>query len=229
MSSNGSSNRTNTQPPAQDFLREQNHGDYIADTFPSAESDQRYSKGGRQQAPKNLRALHHEIIRLVLLGWKQSEVAKYLNLTTVTVSNCMSSYKAQNLLRLLTQKRSEATVDLQQVMMGNAPVVHDVLLDAILDPDTPVAVRAKEAREYLGICGFVKPQKIQATSIHAHLTVDEIEAIKLKARQRAQSAGLLCEDDTEREGPMESVGSSLEVMEGEFVETESAKTPGSSR
>lgn len=202
---------------------ETNHSDYFGEHYPTHETDARYSKGVRQQAPKNLRALHHEIIRLTLLGWKGTEVAKHLQVTPVTVSNCLASDKARNVLRLLTQKRTEASVDLQQLMLNNAPVVHDVLFDGIMDPDTPVSVRMKEAREYLGICGFVKPQKIQAQSIHAHLTLEEIKEIKARALSRARDAGLLFE-----EGSDEPEGSSIvdvEVVEQESVARDSNDEP----
>lgn len=195
------------------------HSDYFGEHYPTHETDARYSKGARQQAPRNLRALHHEIIRLTLLGWKGTEVAKYLQVTPVTVSNCLASDKARNVLRLLTQKRTEASVDLQQIMMNNAPVVHDVLFEGIMDPDTPITVRMKEAREYLGICGFVKPQKIQAQSLHAHLTLDEIKEIKARALSRAREAGLLFEG----EGSDESEGSSM-VVDVEVVEQESVSS-----
>jgi hypothetical protein len=92
-----------------------------------------------------------------------------------------------------------------------------------LDEDVPMSVRMKEAREYLGICGFVKPQKIQAQSIHAHLTLDEIKEIKARALSRAREAGLIAEGY--EEGSDESEGSSMivdvEVVGQESVSSES--------
>jgi predicted transcriptional regulator len=183
--------------------------DYLCDTLPTPLTDRRMKRdqnGTRRGAPKNLRALHHEIIRLTLLGWKQTEVARYLQITDVTVGNCLASYKGQNLLRMMMQKRSEATVNLQQVMVGNAPAVHDVWLDIILDPNTPTATRAKEAREYMGVCGYVKPQKIHAQTVHTHLTLEEIEQIKARARARAVQAEIIDVEGMERVGSIEAGG-----------------------
>jgi hypothetical protein len=107
-------------------------------------------------------------------------------------------------------------------MMSNAPDVHNVWLNSILDEDTPVATRAKEAREYLGVCGFVKPQKIQAQSVHAHLTLDEIEKIKERARLRALEANVICQTEVQETGSVVSEGQLdyFDFVEGEFSESE---------
>ena len=199
--------------------------DYTQDLFASPETDRRMTNSSRQQAPANLRAIHHEIIRLTILGWKGSEIARYLKITPVTVSNCLASDKARNLLRLLTQKRSEQAVDLQKVMLENAPTVHDIWLNIITDDDTPSATRAKEAREYLGVCGFAKPQRIQSHSVHTHLTLEEIEQIKATARSRASSAGLLVAEPDQELSLMNSEGNST-IVDVECVETENTKCSG---
>lgn len=173
--------------------------EYIQESFPTHETDGRM-RDTPKNAVRNLRALHHEIIRLSLMGFKNSEIADYLKLSMPTISNCLNSEKGRHLLQLLVQKRSESAVELQHRMMENAPVVHDVLLNFILDEDQPRDKRAKEAREYMGLCGFVKPQRIQAQTITTHLTLDEIEQIKARARQRAAHANVVSDAGSEDEG-----------------------------
>jgi hypothetical protein len=74
-----------------------------------------------------------------------------------------------------------------------APRALEVWKECIEDPDhvVPMPVRAKEAREFLGVCGYVKPQKIQSHSISTNLTLDEIEELKAKARRRAEDSGVM--------------------------------------
>lgn len=205
-------------------------------TFPSYLTDKRMVAGERQQAPKNLRSLHHEILRLTLLGWKGSAVAKYLGISQVTVSNCLASPKARGVLMMLQQARTERSVDIAEDMRHFAPTAFNVVKEIVTDEAVQPSVRLRGADLALGLAGFVKPQRIQSTSIHTHLTMDEINELKTRARAAAAASGVLAlpeETGTTidlevRSGSMESAGvlaesdSVYEYVPVESDETESA-------
>jgi hypothetical protein len=162
-------------------------------TFPTYLTDKRMKKGLRKEAPKNLRSINHEILRLTLLGWKGTEIAAHLGCSPVTVSNTLASPKGRTVLMMMQQARAERTIDIAEDMRAFAPRALEVWKECIDDPENkvPLPVRSREAREFLGVCGFVKPQRIQSQSITTHLTLEEIEQLKAQARQRAQASGVM--------------------------------------
>lgn len=185
----------------------------VMETFP-VERQFNGSKG----SPTHLNYFHHEILRLALVGWKYSQIAEHLGVSKDVVSRCMASPKAKHLMLLMTRNRSNEAIDIRKQMEENLPSVHNVWYEGIMDEDTPVATRLKEAREYMGVCGYVKPQHIQAQTINAYLTMDEIVELKKRAQQRAIESGILPEIGIERVGPIESGGDSVDA---EWSESES--------
>lgn len=170
-------------------------------TFPSYLTDKRMKKGERKEAPKNLRSINHEILRLTLLGWKGTEIAAHLNVSPVTVSNTLASQKGRAVLMMMQQARAERTIDIAEDMRAFAPRALEVWKECIDDPENivPLPIRSREAREFLGVCGFVKPQRIQSQSITTHLTLEEIEQLKAQARERAQASGVMTSRSEESE------------------------------
>jgi len=162
-------------------------------TFPSYLTDKRMSPEGRKSAPKNLRALHHEILRLTILGWKGTAIALHLGITPVTVSNCLSSTKGRAVMLMLNAARSERSIDIGEDMRQFAPIAFNVVKDITSDDKVSPAVRLRGADLALGLAGYVKPQRIQSSHIVTHLTAEEIEDMKTKARARAHASGVIAQ------------------------------------
>jgi len=188
-------------------------------TFPTYLTDKRMSPNPRQQAPKNLRSINHEILRLTLLGWKGTEIAAHLGCSNITVSNTLHSPKGRAVLMMMQQARAERTIDIAEDMRVFAPRALEVWKECIDDPEgvVPLPIRSREAREFLGVCGFVKPQRIQSQSITTHLTLEEITQLKEQARARAQASGIIGEANI-AELP-ESTGIVFDVDFDEVLET----------
>jgi hypothetical protein len=208
----------------------------LDDTFPTYLTDKRMSVNGRKSSPKSLRSLNHEILRLSLLGWKGTEIAKHLGITPITVSNTLNSPKGRAVLIGMNQARAERTVDIAEDMRIFAPKALDVWKECIADPEgvVPMPVRAREAREFLGVCGYVKPQRVESHTVHTHLTLEEIQELKEKARARAIASGVVApkneqDEVIEIEGQVhliESVGASLRFESDPSDESERKVTGG---
>lgn len=133
---------------------------------------------------------------------------------------------------MLNAARSERSIDIGEDMRQFAPFAFKVVKEITEDDEVSPAVRLRGADLALGLAGYVKPQRIQSSHIVTHLTVEEIEELKTKARARASAAGMIAQVpqlveetgividlSTEESRSMVSVGTSLcEVGETEKKE-----------
>lgn len=136
---------------------------------------------------------HHEILRLVLLGNKPSEIAEALNITPQTVSNTVNSPLGRAKLAMLRAERDQSSVDI-------AAAIQDVQADALnvvkefVDPEAGKnkddKLRLKAAFDLLDRGGHGAPQVIRSEHLHAHLTGNDIEEIKRRA-QAARQGGIV--------------------------------------
>jgi len=147
---------------------------------------------------KDLNNSHHEIIRLSLLGFKPKQISELLGVTEATVCNATNGSKGRMQLAILRGVRDAATLDIAKDIQDFAAEAWDIAKDLIRDPNQPSALRLKYAFETIGIAGHVKPQRVQVQGAVAHLTGDEVIAIKERAKQRAIESGIVDVEYIER-------------------------------
>lgn len=143
-------------------------------------SDGRKNPEGRKYQIKELWAIHHEIIRRLLLGQKSKEIAEDLKISPVLVSYTKNSALGKRHLELMQGAIDRETVDVRVRIKQMAATAAKVL-DLAMSEDQPMALRVKSATEVLDRAGHVKV--IKTENLHAHLTAEDIEAIKQRARE----------------------------------------------
>jgi DNA-directed RNA polymerase specialized sigma subunit len=74
-----------------------------------------------------LRDRHKEIIRLILLGHENTEIASILNITPQTVSNVRNSQLAQVELMSLQEARDNNSIDIAKQIQEIAPAALEIL------------------------------------------------------------------------------------------------------
>lgn len=165
----------------------------------------------RKYQLQSLNDLHHEVLRLSLLGWKPKDIANWLGITEPTVCNVTNGAKGRQQLAILRAVRDGATIDLAKDIAEYAPRAWELYKEALEDPNLQPALRLKYGLEAVGLAGHVKPQRIQQQVAVAHLTSDEISAIKLRARQLAIESGVVdCEYTESDQGRLPDLASSLD-------------------
>lgn len=145
----------------------------------------------RKYQLRQLNEMHHEIIRLSLIGLKPKQIAMMLGITEATVCNATQSAKGRQSLAILRAVRDSDSIDIAKDIVEFAPRCVEVLQEIVDDPNNPAAVRGKFAVELLGIAGHVKPQRVQVQGTMTHLSIDEISAIKARARKLASESGVI--------------------------------------
>lgn len=145
--------------------------------------DRRFNGSGRKYQIQQLWDLHHEIIRLALLGWKHLEIARELGVTGATVSNCLNSEIGRRHLELMRNARDAESIDLATEIRNNAPRAFKLLMELMDDDTTATKERIAIAMDNLNRAGYMPPKVVEGHFIHAHLTRQEIDEIKSRARE----------------------------------------------
>jgi len=126
---------------------------------------------------------HDEIARMVLLGRKNTEIAREVGCSAATVGNVRNSPVVQDKLAIMRGARDAYTIDIAKDIQEFAPKALDLLKNIVMGKgvgtNASPALRAKEANSFLDRAGFGAVRKEQ--HVHAHLTAEEIDAIKERA------------------------------------------------
>ena len=148
---------------------------------------------GRRYNVQALWEKHHEIVRQVVMGRSNGDIAQKLGCTPQTVSNVRNSPIAKEEIERLSAGRDEMTMSIAQRIEDFAPIALDLIEKIVRGrvPGASIALRAKMANSQLARAGYGEVQKVH--SVHATLSRTDIEGIKERARDAAVDAGIKVE------------------------------------
>jgi hypothetical protein len=128
----------------------------------------------------------------MLLGFTNPEIAEYIGLTPNQVSQIRNSPLVRAKLEILHAKRDEQAVELAKELQEEA-VRSFSLLTAVRDGkvmdaegnaiSVNIGLRANVAFGLMDRAGYAPIKRIQGEILHGHLTMEEIEEIKTRARK----------------------------------------------
>jgi len=150
--------------------------------------------GKRSFDIKQLWQRSHEIINLSILGYKNVEIAKMLNITPATVSGTLNSAIGRETISERRKARDEEYDRLQEDVMEltkkSLKVYHD-----ILDNESENAKLRKDTADtvVLELSGLRVPTKIDSRSVHTTLSAEELEDFKRRGIEAAKASGKLVE------------------------------------
>jgi len=136
--------------------------------------------------------MHHEVIRLLLIGMKNVDIARKLGITEVQVSNIKNSPVVQDRLSLMKAARDVKAVDISRDIMEVAPKALELLKkvingDAIVDDKKPsVNAMIRTSESLLDRAGFGAVKKVATQNEHVYYTAEEIEALKARAKMNGE-------------------------------------------
>lgn len=142
---------------------------------------------------KQLWERHHAMLREVVIGKTNVQIAEEMGCTPQTVSNVRNSPLAREVIEARRKELDAQTVDMSKQIEEFAPKALRLLEDIITGEidGASLALRAKYAHAHLGRAGYGEVKKIQA--LHGKLSRDDIEALKQRAVHAAQNAGMVTE------------------------------------
>ena len=160
--------------------------------FETRDVDNRRSGREHTYDIKMLWQRSHEILGLALQGMKQTEIAKILNITPATVSNCLNSTLGKEKLSGMRGERDEHYVkineEIKKLTMKALKTYHQLFDTPSVDDE----LKKKTADTItLDIAGMRAPTKVDSRSLHMHATVEEIEEFKKRGFDAARDAGVV--------------------------------------
>lgn len=149
----------------------------------------------------------HEIIALTLIGMKEVEVAKSLNIHPQTVSNTINSELGKKKLSEMREERDKSFTKVAEETARLFPLAMKTY-ERILEGEEKSKLQKETADTIvMDIGGYRAPTKTQSESVHAFLSKEDIEEFKKRGTEAAKASGMLVE----------------EILEGEVVEREEKK------
>lgn len=129
---------------------------------------------------------HEEVVRRIVLGQKNTEIAGSMKLSQAQVSNIRNSPIIQDKLAIMKGARDAYTIDIARDIKEFAPKALEVL-KRIVNGDDPSglpigpALKARVASDLLDRAGYAPIKSVQVSGVHAHLTLDDIAELKRRA------------------------------------------------
>ena len=142
----------------------------------------RLPTGHRKYQIQELWPVHKEISRRLLLGQKNVDIAKDLNISPVSVSIAKNSHIQQARFAELEARRDDSCIDVAKQIKQLSGIAIGVVEALMSNPDVKADVRLRAATDVLDRAGFAPVQKSQNTSVQLYCSADEIAKIKAQAR-----------------------------------------------
>jgi hypothetical protein len=147
--------------------------------------DRRFNGEGRKYQIQKLWDIHHEICRLLLLGWDHAKIAETLGVTSVMVSYTANSELIKRRLEVMRGARDAEALDLAVEIKRFAPEAFE-MLQTIMRTSDSEKNRIVIAMDAMDRAGYAPPKVIEGRFLHAHFTAEEIEDMKKRAKESGQ-------------------------------------------
>lgn len=141
----------------------------------------RPASGERKYAIQTMWDMHREILRLAVTGMQQVDIASVLGVTPVMVSYTLNSPIAKRELANLRAARDLDAVDVAKRIQQIAPSALEVLEELLSEGNDAIKLRA--ATDILDRAGHAAVRTLRTESLSVHLTKDDIEEIKNRAKE----------------------------------------------
>lgn len=148
--------------------------------------DTRFNNEGRKYQIQKLWGIHHEILRLLLLGRTHREIADELGVTTVMVSYTANSELVKRQLEVMNGARDAQALNLAVEIKRFAPEAFELLQSIMREPSTSDKHKIAIAMDAMDRAGYAPPKVVEGRFVHAHFTAEEIEEMKRRAKESNQ-------------------------------------------
>ena len=165
--------------------------------FERAPADRRKLMPGavrETQIVREMNERHHEIARMVLLGYKNVDIAKILNISKEFVCAVRNAPPVKEQVAILAGARDAETVDVAKQIQQALPDCVKYLVETVPDADISDNLRSRNAFGLLAVGGHGPAKNINVKGVHAVLTADDIKEIRENAANVAIEIGIMAEE-----------------------------------
>lgn len=129
---------------------------------------------------KKMNQLHHEIVRRIVLGQKDVDIADALGCTPATVKYTRESPVVKEKLSIMMGARDSSVMEIRERIQKLTPLALAELEKMLIDDNVSAAIRTKIAQDLMDRAGFTPVHK---TLDVGKYTESKIEEIKRRARE----------------------------------------------
>jgi len=150
----------------------------------------------------DVQAAHHQIKRLHFLGYRNTEIAKMMGVSTVMVGTAINSPAVKKDLEVMQGAADVEAVDLKKQVISIAPKalknVEEVVCQGTLNgQEVQPSSILRESNMLLDRFMGKPTQNIRSESYNAHFTAEEIKDLKSRALARAVDSNEVEEAEVE--------------------------------
>jgi len=152
---------------------------------------------------QKMNQMHHEIVRRIVLGQKDHEIADAIGCTKATVKYTRESPVVKQKLEIMMGARDASVLEVRKRINSLAPLALQQLEEMMIDETASDATRTKIAQDLLDRAGYNPVAKSMDLT---KFTQDKMEEIKKRARrnglvvdEEVEDAEVLTETDHETE------------------------------
>ena len=132
---------------------------------------------------EHMNELHHEALRLLVIGWRPKRIAQHLGLTESFISALRNSPIARDRLEVLSVGKDAEVVEASRIIAQAQPKAAKLLADVINgDIPAPIGEQIKTAQDILSRGGNSPIQRVHGEFRHG-LTEDSLNEIKERAAE----------------------------------------------
>ena len=162
--------------------------------FKFREPDERRSDTRKTHDIKQLWQRSHEILSLAVLGHKQTDIAKMLNIHPQTVSNTLNSTLGKEATAEKREERDDEFKKLEDDVMEltkkSLKIYHEILDEEDESGRVGLPMKMKAADTIvLELSGLRAPTRIDSRNISYRATLEEIESFKKRGLEAARANG----------------------------------------
>ena len=145
--------------------------------------------GHRQYEVTRLWDKHHEVIRLIVLGFGNKEIAELVGIGHHMISAIRNSEIPQRHIKVLQAARDSKCVDVSRALLEDAPKSLQLLMD-VRDGEeaADIRLRASVAQDLLSRAGYGKVQKVQGAVVHGVVSEETLARVKARRAEGAVEA-----------------------------------------
>lgn len=137
---------------------------------------------------QKMNQLHHEIVRRIVMGQKDKEIADSLGCTTATVKYTRESPVVQRKLEIMMGARDASAIEVRNRIAEMAPLALFKIEELLEKENISESVRLKAAQDILDRAGY---DPVKKTLDVGKFQTEKINEIK----ERARANGLMVEED----------------------------------
>lgn len=135
---------------------------------------------GSYYSLQKMNQMHHEIVRRIVVGQKDHEIADALGITKATVKYTRESPVVQQKLNILMGQRDASAIEMRKHLQELAPLALFYMEEIMADESETGSTRSRIAMDILDRAGY---EPVHKTMDVTKMTEDRISEIKQRARE----------------------------------------------